>query len=51
MIAVVGREMEEIRLGVVEGVATLALTLRLPGTVMDMREEDALGLLGVVGSR
>lgn len=44
--------MEEMRLGVVDGVvATLALTLLLPGTVMDMREEGALGLLGVVGSR
>ena len=39
------------RLGVVVGVEKLALELLLPGTVMEMREEGALGLLGVTGGR
>lgn len=49
--AVVGRETEEILLGVVAGVETTALTLLLPGTFMDSREEEVPGLLGVVGMR
>lgn len=49
--AVVGRDSDEIRLGVVLGVERLALALLLPGAVMDMREEVAMGLLGVVGKR
>ena len=51
MIAVVGRDSDEMRLGVVVGVEKLALELLLPGTVMEMREEGALGLLGVTGGR
>lgn len=51
LIAVVGRDADEIRLGVVAGVEATALTLLLPGTVIDRREEAALDLLGVVSSR
>lgn len=48
LIAVVGREIDEILLGVT-GVAATALTLLLPGTVMDSRGKGARGLLGVAG--
>jgi hypothetical protein len=51
LIAVVGRDRDEMRLGVVVGVEKLALELLLPGTVMEMREDGALGLLGVTGRR
>lgn len=51
LIAVVGRDMEDMRVGVPLGVAAAALTILLLGTVMDMREEGALALLGVVGRR
>jgi hypothetical protein len=49
--AVVGRDRDEMRLGVVVGVEKLALELLLPGTVMEMREDGAVGLLGVTGKR
>jgi hypothetical protein len=51
LIAVVGRDMDEMRLGVPVGVAAAALTILLLGTVIDMREEGAPALLGVVGRR
>lgn len=51
LIAVVGRDIDDILLGVVEGVAAAALTVLLPGTVIDKRDEGALGLLGVAGRR
>lgn len=51
LIAVIGRDSDEMRLGVVIGVEREALALLLPGVVMDMREEIAMGLLGVEGSR
>lgn len=51
LMAVVGRDRDEMRLGVVAGVEKLALELLLPGTVMEMREDGALGLLGVTGRR
>ena len=51
LMAVVGRDRDEMRLGVVVGVEKLALELLLPGTVMEMREDGALGLLGVTGRR
>jgi hypothetical protein len=51
LIAVVGRDIDEILLGVVVGVEAAALTVLLPGTVIDRREEGALGLLGVAGRR
>jgi hypothetical protein len=51
LIAVVGRDRDKMRLGVVVGVEKLALELLLPGTVMEMREDGALGLLGVTGRR
>ena len=51
LMAVVGRDRDEMRLGVVVGVEKLALALLLPGTVMEMREDGALGLLGVTGRR
>lgn len=51
LIAVVGRDTDEIRLGVVTGAEATALALLLPGTVIDRREEAALDLLGVVSSR
>lgn len=51
LIAVVGRDIDETLLGVVVGVEATALTLRLPGTVIDRRVEDVLGLLGVFGKR
>lgn len=51
LIAVVGRDMDEMRLGVPVGVAAAALTILLLGTVIDMREDGALALLGVIGRR
>lgn len=51
LIAVVGRDMDEIRLGVVTGVVVMALTLLFPGAVIASRVGGAAGLLGVVGRR
>jgi hypothetical protein len=51
LIAVVGRDIDEMRLGVVTGVVATALTLLLPGTVMDIRVCGVVCLLGVAGRR
>ena len=49
LIVELGRDVETVLLGVVAGVATFALTLLLPGAVMDSLPEDAPNLLGVTG--
>lgn len=44
-----GRDTRDVLLGVPVGVATLALTLRLPGAVMDSLPDEVPNLLGVAG--